>query len=282
VNWMLMVVTIALTIGFGKSDNLAAAYGIAVSATMLMTSALLLIAMREIWQWSLSASIGVAGIFLVIDAAFFISNSLKIVDGGYIPLVLAGAVYTMMFIWHRGADAITERIHETLIPLDTFMAKLEQDRVPRVPGTAVFLTRAMRDTPPVLVWHVRHNRALQQHVLAITAVTEPVPWISKEKRATVTQAAPNFWRAIAHFGFMERPDIPRLLEQLKEYGCTIDLDDVTYFVGHETVTRRQDGKGLPRWQEAGFALLERNAAHFTDFFNLPGDQVVEIGRQISI
>jgi KUP system potassium uptake protein len=152
VNWMLMVVTIALTIGFGKSNNLAAAYGIAVSATMLMTSALLLIAMREIWQWSLPASIGVAGIFLVIDAVFFVSNSLKIMEGGYVPLLLAVSVYTMMYIWHRGAEAITERIHETLIPLDAFMAKLKQDRVPRVPGTAVFLTRAMRDTPPVLVW----------------------------------------------------------------------------------------------------------------------------------
>ena len=279
VNWMLMVVTIALTIGFGKSDNLAAAYGIAVSATMLMTSTLLLIAMREIWQWSLPASIGVAGIFLVIDAAFFVSNSLKIVEGGYVPLLLAGAVYTIMYIWHRGADAITERIHETLIPLDTFMAKLKQDRVPRVPGTAVFLTRATRDTPPVLVWHVRHNRALQQHVLAITTVTESVPWIADEMRATVTQAAPNFWRAIAHYGFMERPDIPHLLGQLKKRGC---LADVTYFVGHETVTRRQDGKGLPAWQEALFAVMERNAAHVTDFFNLPGEQVVEIGRQISI
>jgi KUP system potassium uptake protein len=282
VNWLLMVVTIALTIGFGKSDNLAAAYGIAVSATMLMTSALLLIAMREIWQWSLPASIGVAGIFLVIDAAFFVSNSLKIVEGGYVPLLLAGAVYTIMYIWHRGADAITERIHETLIPLDTFMAKLKQDRVPRVPGTAVFLTRAMRDTPPVLVWHVRHNRALQQHVLAITTLTESVPWIADEMRVTVTQAAPNFWRAIAHYGFMERPDIPRLLGQLEKRGCTIDLADVTYFVGHETVTRRQDGKGLPSWQEALFAVMERNAAHVTDFFNLPGEQVVEIGRQISI
>ena len=282
VNWMLMVVTIALTIGFGKSDNLAAAYGIAVSATMLMTSALLLIAMREIWQWSLPASIAVAGIFLVIDAAFFVSNSLKIVEGGYVPLLLAGAVYTIMYIWHRGADAITERIHETLIPLDTFMAKLKQDRVPRVPGTAVFLTRATRDTPPVLVWHVRHNRALQQHVLAITAVTESVPWMADEMRVTVTQAAPNFWRAIAHYGFMERPDIPRLLGQLEKRGCTIDLADVTYFVGHETVTRREDGKGLPGWQEALFAFMEPNAAHLTDFFNLPGDQVVEIGRQISI
>ncbi len=162
------------------------------------------------------------------------------------------------------------------------MAKLEQDRIPRVPGTAVFLTRAMRDTPPVLAWHVRHNRALQQHVLAITTQIEPVPWIADEKRATVTQEAPDFWRASVRYGFMERPDIPRLLAQLKDRGCTIDLADVTYFVGHETVTRRQDGRGLPRWQEELFASMERNASHVTDYFNLPDDQVVEIGRQIAI
>jgi KUP system potassium uptake protein len=255
VNWLLMVVTIALTIGFGKSDNLAAAYGIAVSATMLMTSALLLIAMREIWQWSLLASVGVAGIFLVIDTAFFLSNTLKIVEGGYVPLALAGAVYLIMWIWHRGAAAVTARIHENLVPIDTFMAKLEQDGVPRVPGTAVFLTRAMRDTPPVLVWHVRHNRALQEHVLVITTQIESVPWIADDKRATVTREAPGFWRASVRYGFMERPDIPRLLAQLKEHGCTVDLADVTYFVGHETVTRRQDGRGLPRWQEELFAFM---------------------------
>ena len=168
---------------------------------------------------------------------------MKIFEGGYVPLLLAAAVYTLMYVWHRGADAVTARIHESLVPLDTFMAKLEQDRIPRVPGTAVFLTRATRDTPPVLVWHVRHNRALQQHVLAVTTITEPVPWIADEMRVTVTQAAPNFWRAIAHYGFMERPDIPRLLAQLEEYGCTIDLADVTYFVGHETVTPREDGRG---------------------------------------
>ena len=282
VNWLLMVVTIALTIGFGKSANLAAAYGIAVSATMLMTSALLLIAMREIWQWSLLASVGVAGIFLVIDATFFVSNTLKIAEGGYVPLALAAAVYLVMWIWHRGAAAVTARINESLIPIDTFMATLEQDRVPRVPGTAVFLTRAMRDTPPMLAWHVRHNRALQQHVLAITTVTEPVPWIADAGRATATQEAPGFWRTIVRYGFMERPDIPRLLAQLKERGCTIDLADVTYFVGHETVTSRQDGRGLPRWQEELFAFMERNASHVTDYFNLPSDQVVEIGRQIAI
>jgi KUP system potassium uptake protein len=282
VNWMLMIVTIALTIGFGKSDNLAGAYGIAVSATMLMTSVLLMIAMREVLQWSRAASIGIAGVFLIVDAAFFASNTLKIVDGGYVPLALAATVYLVMYVWHRGFTAVTARINEGLVPLDTFMAKLERDHVPRVPGTAVFLTRALTDTPPVLVWHVRHNRALQQYVLAITTQIEPVPWIDDETRATLTLDAPNFWRALVTYGFMERPDIPRLLAQLEKRGCTIDLADVTYFVGHETVTRRDDGKGLPRWQEALFAVMERNATHVTDYFNLPGDQVVEIGRLISI
>jgi KUP system potassium uptake protein len=282
VNWLLMAVTIALTVGFGKSNNLAAAYGIAVSATMLMTSALLLIAMREIWQWNLLASVGVAGVFLVIDSAFFVSNTLKITEGGYFPLALAGAVYLIMWIWHRGAAAVTARIHENLIPIDTFMAKLEEDRIPRVPGTAVFLTRAMRDTPPLLAWHVRHNRALQEHVLVITTQIESVPWIADDKRATIAQEAMGFWRAGVRYGFMERPDTPRLLAQLKERGCTIDLTDVTYYVGHETVIRRQDGGGLPRWQEEPFAFMERNASHVTDYFNLPSDQVVEIGRQIAI
>jgi KUP system potassium uptake protein len=282
VNWLLMCVTVALAIGFGKSDNLAAAYGIAVSATMLMTSVLLMIAMREILQWSLAVSIGLAGFFLVVDAGFFVSNTLKLVDGGYIPLVLASAVYLVMYVWHRGAKAISERMHECLLPFDQFLAQIERDRIARVPGTAVFLTRAVRDTPPVLVWHVQHNRALHTHVLALTAQIAAVPWIAAQERVTVSPMAPGFWRAIARYGFMERPDVPRLVADLAQLGCTVDLADVTYYVGHETVTQRQDGRGLPRWQEALFAAMERNAVHVTDFFSLPSDQVVEIGRQISI
>jgi KUP system potassium uptake protein len=282
VNWLLMLATVALAIGFGKSDNLAAAYGIAVSATMLMTSALLLIAMREILQWSLPVSIGVAGVFLFIDTGFFVSNTLKIVDGGYVPLLLAAAVYVVMYVWHRGAAAVFERLHESLVPFDAFLAQIERDRIARVPGTAVFLTRALFDTPPVLVWHVQHNRALHSHVLVVTTQVESVPWIAEQERVTLSQMAPGFWRAAARYGFMERPDIPRLIADLAHKGCTADLADVTYYVGHETVTRRRDGKGLPRWQEALFAAMERNAAHVTDFFNLPTDQVVEIGRQISI
>jgi KUP system potassium uptake protein len=282
VNWALMVVTITLTVWFGKSSNLAAAYGIAVSLTMLLTSALLLIAMREIWKWSLPVSIAVAGVFLAIDTAFFLSNSLKIVDGGYVPLALAGAVYLVMYVWHRGAEAVSARMTEGLVPLDAFMAQLESDHVARVPGTAVFLTRAIRDTPPVLAWHVRHSRALHGRVVAITTGVEPVPWVPDGLRAAITREAPEFWRVLVRYGFMERPDIPSLLVRLKQYGCDIDLADVTYFVGHETVIRRQDRLGLPRWEEALFAAMERNASHATDYFNLPADQVVEIGRQIAI
>jgi KUP system potassium uptake protein len=282
VNWLLMLVTLALAVGFGKSDNLAAAYGIAVSATMLMTSVLLLIAMREIWQWNLVASVAVAGTFFVVDAVFLVSNSLKVTSGGYVPLVLAALVYGVMYLWHRGATAVSNRLHESLVPIEVFLEKLKQDRVARVPGTAVFLTRAKRETPPVMVWHVRHNRALHEHVIAITARTEPVPRIPHHERVTQTQIAPGFWRADARYGFMERPNIPHLLVQLRALGCAVDLSDVTYYVGHETVTSRTDGKGIPRWQEVIFAAMERNATRVTDYFALPSDQVVEIGRQISI
>jgi KUP system potassium uptake protein len=282
VNWLLMIVTVGLTIGFGKSDNLAAAYGIAVSLTMLMTSVLLFIAMREIWGWSLWAAGSVATCFLVIDSAFFLANLTKVAEGGYVPLILAVAVYGVMWIWHRGAAAVSARMHEALIPVPEFMADLAARKVPRVPGTAVFLTRTECDTPPVMVWHVRHNRALHEHIFVLRVEIEPVPWIALRKRLTIEQVAPNFWRAEARFGFMERPHIPELLNESKALGCTIDLDDVIYYVGHETVVSREDGLGLPAWQERMFAVMERNAVHVSDFFSLPYDQVVEIGRQVAV
>ena len=282
VNWLLMIVTLGLTIGFGKSDNLAAAYGIAVSLTMLMTSALLFIAMREIWGWSILAAGAVASFFLVIDGAFFLANLTKIAEGGYVPLVLAVSVYGVMWIWHRGAAAVLTRMHEALIPIPEFMAGIASKNVPRVPGTAVFLTRTERDTPPLMVWHVRHNRALHEHLFALRVEILPVPWVRSRDRITIEQVADNFWRAEARFGFMERPHIPELLTASKSLGCTIDLGDVTYYVGHETVVGREDSKGLPAWQEQFFSVMQRNAVHVSDFFSLPSDQVVEIRRQVSI
>jgi len=282
VNWSLMAVTVALTIGFGKSDGLAAAYGIAVSATMLMTSVLLFIAMREIWNWSMAASAAAAGCFLLVDSAFLLSNMTKIAEGGWVPLALAVAVYGIMAVWHRGSAAVLARILENPVPVKEFLSHLEERGVARVPGTAVFMTRSLEDTPPVMVWHVKHNRALHAHVVAITVKTQPVPWIDDWHRLTITEIAPNFWRVTAFYGFMERPYIQRLLAYMQSRGCDIHLGDVTYYVGVESVSARTDGKGLPRWQEILFAAMQRNAAHPTDVFNLPRDQVVELGRRVLI
>jgi KUP system potassium uptake protein len=282
VNWLLMIVTLGLTISFRRSDNLASAYGIAVSLTMLMTSALLFIAMREIWHWSLLAAGAVAALFLTIDSAFFLANLSKIAEGGYVPLLLAIGVYAIMWIWHRGVGALSARMHETLIPVPKFMADVAAKQIPRVPGTAVFLTRTVRDTPPVMHWHVKHNRALHEHLFVLRVEVLSAPWVAAAHRLNIEEVVPNVWRAEARFGFMERPHIPELLAVSKMLGCTVDLDDVTYYVGHETVTGREDGTGIPAWQERLFAAMERNSVHVSDFFSLPQDCVVEIGRQIAI
>jgi KUP system potassium uptake protein len=282
VNWLLMIVTLGLTVGFRKSDNLASAYGIAVSLTMLMTSALLFIAMRDIWRWSIFAAGTAAAFFFIIDGAFFLANLTKVAEGGYVPLILAACVYGIMWIWHRGAAAVSMGLRETLIPVPEFLARIAEKNVPRVPGTAVFLTRTEDGTPPVMVWHVKHNRALHKYLFVLRVEILSVPWVRSDNRMSLEKVAPNFWRAEARFGFMERPHIPELLAAGKALGCTADLRDVTYYVGHETIIRRQDGSGLPGWQERIFIVMERNAVHVSDFFSLPTDQVVEIGRQVAI
>ena len=282
INWMLMMVTVGLTLSFGKSDNLAAAYGIAVSLTMLMTSVLLFMAMHEIWGWSLWASGALAGALLCVDAAFFTANLVKVAEGGYVPLLLAAVVYGLMLIWHRGTAAVVRAASQTLIPVSEFLADIEARHIPRVPGTAVFISRTSRDTPPVMRWHVQKNRALHQKLFVLTFVTESVPWIKDEQRLTVTELAPSFWRATARYGFMERPDIPQLLQQTPALGCDLQLDDVTYYVGHETIVRAEHGLGLWAWEQKLYAAMARNALHVSDFLHLPSNSVVEIGRQIAI
>ncbi len=282
VNWILMIVTLGLTIGFGKSDNLAAAYGIAVSLTMLMTSVLLFIAMREIWHWSLAAAGAVAGLFLIVDASFVLANLAKIFEGGYVPLLLAALVYGVMMIWHRGATVVAARMRASVIPIDDFMAELVSGRIPRTAGTAVFLTRTNNDTPPVMAWQVKHNRALHKQCFVLHVTILHVPWLRGTERMTLAEIAPDIWRGEAFYGFMERPDIPDLLRAWAARGSAVDLDDVTYYIAHESVVHRDDGKGLPHWQEALFGVMERNTVHYAAFLRLPTDNVVEIGRQIAI
>ncbi len=282
VNWLLMIVTLGLTIGFGKSDNLAAAYGIAVSLTMLMTSVLLFIAMREIWGWSLAAAGAVAAVFLIVDAGFFAANMAKVLDGGYVPLLLASAVYGLMWVWHRGAVAVHNQVVAELTPTEEFVAELRTGRIARVPGSAVFLTRAKDGTPPVLAWHVRKNRSLHEDVLVLTLTVVSTPRVDPERRVTVARQTDKYWRGEARYGFMEQPNIPAILAECKAKGAEIDLSDITYYVGHETIVPRDDGQGIARWQEALFAVMGRNAARISDYLKLPCDDVVEIGREIEI
>jgi len=282
VNWLLMIVTIGLTVGFGKSDNLAAAYGIAVSLTMLITSVLLFIAMREIWGWNVVVAGAVAAVFLLVDGSFFVANMAKVLDGGYVPLLLAGAVYGLMWIWHRGVAAVHAAVLADQVPTAQFLEHLKAGGVARVRGSAVFLTRSKGETPPVLSWHVRKNRSLHEHVVALTLTVVSTPRADDHEEVVVTQEGENYWRVEAKYGFMEMPDVPAILKAAHAHGAGIDCDDLTYYVGHETIVPRDDGKGIPRWQEMMFSLMGRNAARISDYLKLPWDQVVEIGREVEI
>jgi len=282
VNWILMLVTLGLTVGFGKSDNLASAYGIAVSATMLLTTFLLFTAMREIWNWPALAAGAVALVFFIVDAAFLAANLSKLLDGGYVPLILAGLVYGLMWVWHRGVSAVGASIAADQTPVADFARQLESGLIARVPGTAVFLSRSMNETPPVLSWHVKQNRSLHENVLALTFTTISIPRVAAENRVTLTREANHFWRAEARYGFMERPDVAWTLAECVRQGADIDLADVTYYVGHETIVPREDGKGLPGWLVGLFTTMGRNATRISDVLRLPHDHVVEIGREIAI
>jgi KUP system potassium uptake protein len=282
INWLLMIVTVGLTLGFGKSDNLAGAYGIAVSATMMLTSGLLFIAMREVWGWSLLASAAAAGVFFCIDACFFLANLVKVTQGGYVPLLLAALVYGIMLIWHRGSITVAQRLSEQIMSVDEFMRWMKSQNIPRVPGTGVFLTRTAHDVPPVMIWHVKHNRALQENLFVLNAVTESIPRIKDSERLHVTEVQPNYWRATARFGFMEKPDIPGVLEQACLQNRSLKLGDVVYYVGHGTIVTRDDARGPRKWRNALYIAMERNSVHVSDFFRLPNDSVVLIGRQVVI
>jgi KUP system potassium uptake protein len=282
VNWLLMIATLGLTVIFRKSDNLAAAYGIAVSLTMLLTSVLLFIAMREIWGWSPIKAGAIALVFLVVDCGFFASNLTKVLDGGYVPLILAAAVYGVMWIWHRGTSAVRARVIADEVPLKRFIETIGAHDIARVPGSAVFLTRADSETPPVLVWHVRKNRSLHEYVLILKLVVTSSPRTKPSERLQIERVADKFWRIEARHGFMERPNVLAVLDDCRTKGVEINRDDVTFYVGHETIIPREGRRGIARWQEAIFAAMARNSVRITDVLKLPHNQVVEIGREVAI
>ncbi|MEH5420045.1 KUP/HAK/KT family potassium transporter [Enterobacter asburiae] len=282
INWLLMGVTIGLVVFFKSSDKLAAAYGIAVSLTMLMTTGLLFVAMREVWRWSLASSAVIALCFLVIDATFLFANLIKVLEGGYIPLLMAAAICTVMLIWHRGIKAVSASVGEKGVSVDAFFTQLQQKTVPRVAGSAVFLTRTQNNIPPVMRWHVARNRALQQDVLSLTIDILNVPYVGEEQRIRVEQRAPGYWHGVAQYGFMEHPDIPRLLQGVSEINALFATDDATWYVGHETIVAGEGEAGMAAWQRHIFAFMKRNCTHVINHYHLPSDRVVEISRRVAV
>jgi len=282
VNYLLLVVTLGLAIGFGSSSSLAAAYGIAVSATMLATTVLLSIAMREIWSWPLPAVIVIGIGFAIVDGGFLSANMMKVAQGGWVPLLLGALICGVMLVWQKGTAAVQKQVDEMRIPIDDIVAQIDRGDVRRVPGTAVFVARLTRDVPPLVVWHLRHIRALHDSIVIVNVVTALVPYVADKDRVEVREIAPRVWRAHARFGFMEQPDLPALLQRAQAKGFPVDSTNATYFIGRETVVPREDRKGLPRPVEATFSFLLRNSSEAIEYFRLPRDMVVEVGRQFAI
>jgi KUP system potassium uptake protein len=282
VNWLLMVTTLSLAISFGHSSGLAAAYGIAVSATMLATTILLSVAMREIWGWPLPAVIGIGAGFATIDGGFLSANLTKLVQGGWVPLLLGALIFSVMLVWRKGTAAVQELADEMRLPVDDLVAQIAKGDVRRVPGTGVFVARLTRDIPPLVFWYLRHIRSLHESTVIVNVVTALVPYVAAQDRMEEREIAPRVWRAQARFGFMEQPDLSELLQRARAKGYPVDPSDATYFIGHETIVPREDGKGLPRLVRSTFWFLLRNSSDASDYFRLPRNMVVEIGRQFAI
>lgn len=281
VNWALMIATVLIVIGFGSSGAVAAAYGIAVTLTMVITVLLLYVIMTERWQWPKPAAVAVMLVFLTIDLAFFGANALKLVQGGWVTLAVALFLFTLMTTWKTGRRLVAERLTERAVPLEEFMATVEASRPLRVPGTAVFMTAQPTGTPAALAHNLRYNKILHEHVVVLTVATAQVPHVQSEERVSVQPLGHGLFNVRVQYGFMEDPDVPEALLQARQQGLEIDEEDVTYFLGRETiiVTRK---KGMAIWREKLFVLMARNAVRATAFFRLPPERVVELGVQVEM
>ena len=281
VNWALMCATVLIVVGFGSSSALAAAYGIAVTLTMVITVLLLHVIMTERWRWPKPAAAAVVLLFLTIDLAFFGANALKVMQGGWVTLGVALLLFTLMTTWKTGRRLVAERLTARAIPLEDFIATVASVQPVRVPGTAVFMTAQPTGTPPALAHNVRYNKVLHQHVIVLTVTTAQQPHVSPENRVSVEPLGHDLFNVRVQYGFMEDPDVPEALEQARQQGLELDSNDLTYFLGRETiiVSRR---RGMAIWREKLFVLMARNAVRATAFFRLPPERVVELGVQVEM
>ena len=281
VNWLLMIACLLCVAGFQSSSNLTAAYGVAVTGTMGITTLLFSRVALQRWGWPLWRVGLVAGAFLTVDLAFFGANLVKFADGGWFPLVLAAGVFMLMTTWKIGRTALSDIQKESTLPLELLIKDVEKRGVPRVPGTAVFMTSSVGGAPPVMLHHLKHNKVMHERVILMSIQTSEVPTVSDAERLEHRELALGFHIVEAHFGFMESPDVPRLLRLLASRGLEAKISETSFYLGRETILTTGHSK-LSRWRKRLFVYLSRNARDAATFFNLPANRVVELGAQIQL
>ena len=279
VNRALMIACIWLVIGFKTSTNLAAAYGIAVTGTMAITTILFGAVARERWGWKPIHVYGLCGLFLFVDLAFFGANIIKFTHGGWFPIVVAIVIFTLMSTWKRGRVRLTRIMEENSLPMDLFLNDVAKRLTARVPGTAVFMTSSIAGAPPVLLHHVKHNKVLHEQVLLLSIITLDMPEVPASERLIVRPLGEGFYRVVARYGFMQTPNVPEIMAACRPLGVRSKPSDTSYFLGREHLIPTGHAK-LPRWRKQLFVLMARNARSATEFFGLPPNRVVELGAQI--
>ncbi len=282
VNWMMMIATVAIAIAFGRSDKLAGAYGTAVATTMLLTTCLLYAAMRRIWRWSAALSLSVAGLFIVVDIAFFYANLLKIADGGWLPLTLGAGIFFIMSTWRSGVDCVHDALVQPEEESQQFLDELAAGKIPRVPGTAIFLTKSPQQIPSLMIYHVQHMGSLHERVVTLTVEFEETPRVPEQERCEAEHIAEGIWHATVRFGFLEIPDLRRALANLKHLDPLLDTDGGVYFAARDLIVRKPGHGRLAHWRLPVFAFLYRNAVKVVDRFRLPSRNVVEVARKIEV
>jgi KUP system potassium uptake protein len=280
VNWTLMVLTLGLTLGFRSSDNLAAAFGIAVSLTMFLTSVLMYLTMREIWRWSLPLSIAVSGLFMVVDLSFVSANMMKVLEGGWFPLVVAALIFFLMFTWRKGRDALLRQLERDTLPLSDFIANVHNKT--RVPGTAIYMTSRLDVVPVPLLHNLKHNKVLHERIVLLHVTTENIPRVAPERRLETAHLGDNFHSILARYGFMEQPDIPQALEDCRSRDLPFSMMDTSFFVGRVTIVADRGSSYFGALQRRIFEAMHRNALAATEFFRIPPNRVIELGGQVEI
>ncbi|MEO7166263.1 MAG: potassium transporter Kup [Chthoniobacterales bacterium] len=282
VNWLLMLSCIGLVVGFRSSSHLAAAYGVAITTTMLITTILFYLVARHRWNWPAVAAFPVAAFFILVDLAFFGANMLKIAHGGWFPILISGIILFLMLTWRKGRRVLRDHLGDVCIPLDALLPDLKSKRIARVAGTAIYMSGNRHGTPLALLHNLKHNKVVHDRVILLTVRTEEVPYLTKLKdRVSLEKLEEGFWRAQIHFGFMEKPDVPTALALVKESDLRLNPMRTTYFIGRETIlaTRKQ---GLSSWRGSVFAWMTRNSGDVTSYFCLPPNGVVELGARVEV